>query len=201
MAALTIPKFAGVMLLPDCTLFPHGALPLHIFEPRYRAMLDDALTGDCLFCIARLLAPETKGLPTCAAPVGTIGLIRASRQQASGTSDLILHGVIRVHFDAWLPEKPYPFAHITPVATTAQQPPQAAARRLRDAVTTATQRLPEDLRTAIHNLLARTDDPVILADLVSQQFLRDPDERQHVLELEELDARVEFLEEKLKTES
>ena len=34
MSSLNIPETCGVMLLPDCTLFPHGGLPLHIFEPR-----------------------------------------------------------------------------------------------------------------------------------------------------------------------
>src|SRR5690606_22423496 len=59
MSALHIPENCGVMLLPDCTLFPHGGLPLHIFEPRYRTMLTDALEGSCLFAVARLTGPET----------------------------------------------------------------------------------------------------------------------------------------------
>ncbi len=46
------------MLLPDCTLFPHGGLPLHIFEPRYRRMLEESLEGDCFFAIGRLLGAE-----------------------------------------------------------------------------------------------------------------------------------------------
>jgi len=45
MSALHIPEQCGVILLPDCTLFPHGGLPLHIFEPRYRKMLEDAIEG------------------------------------------------------------------------------------------------------------------------------------------------------------
>ncbi|MEP6664219.1 MAG: LON peptidase substrate-binding domain-containing protein, partial [Verrucomicrobiota bacterium] len=31
------------MTLPNATLFPQALLPLHIFEPRYRKMLADAL--------------------------------------------------------------------------------------------------------------------------------------------------------------
>ena len=34
--------------LPDVVLFPHALLPLHIFEPRYRQMTEDALAGDRL---------------------------------------------------------------------------------------------------------------------------------------------------------
>ena len=42
MPIIQLPDRCGVMLLPDCTLFPHGGLPLYIFEPRYRAMLEEA---------------------------------------------------------------------------------------------------------------------------------------------------------------
>lgn len=45
MSSINLPTRCGVMVLPDCTLFPHGGLPLHIFEPHYRQMLADALSG------------------------------------------------------------------------------------------------------------------------------------------------------------
>jgi Lon protease-like protein len=195
MAAINIPEFSGVMLLPDCTLFPHGALPLHIFEPRYQVMLEKALEGDCMFCVTRLLAPEGRDLGRCAAPVGTIGLIRASREQDGGTSDLILHGVIRVRFDYWLDSAPFPQAHITPVRSLGATTPAAAAQatRLRAAVRSAVASLPPEIGEAVETLFVRADDPVILADIISQQFLRDPDERQQVLEMEELSERIDFL--------
>ena len=43
---MDLPETAGFMILNGVTLFPHQLLPLHIFEPRYREMLEDALTGD-----------------------------------------------------------------------------------------------------------------------------------------------------------
>lgn len=195
MAALNIPEFSGVMLLPDCTLFPHGALPLHIFEPRYQMMLDNALQGDCLFCITRLIAHEGPKLADCAAPVGTIGLIRASREQGSGTSDLILHGVIRVRFDYWIDTWPYPFAHITPVASIGASSAEATAmvEPLRDAVRQALAGFPAEIGAAVDAMMQRADDPVILTDIVSQQFLRDPDERQKVLEIETVAERITYL--------
>ena len=39
----TIPDQLGVFPLPHTVLFPRTLLPLHIFEPRYRALLEDAL--------------------------------------------------------------------------------------------------------------------------------------------------------------
>lgn len=195
MAALNIPEFSGVMLLPDCTLFPHGALPLHIFEARYQAMLEKALEGDCLFCVTRLLAREGQNPATCAAPVGTIGLIRASREQDSGTSDLILHGVIRVRFDYWVDSSPFPLAHITPLPSIGAASAQTAAllEPLREAVRQAVASFPAEIGAAVDALMGRTDDPVILADIVAQQFLRDPDERQQVLEIEAVAERMTYL--------
>jgi len=46
----TIPVFP----LPDLVFFPHATLPLHIFEPRYREMTEDALRGDRLIAMALL---------------------------------------------------------------------------------------------------------------------------------------------------
>ncbi len=40
--------------LPNLVLFPHVMQPLHVFEPRYREMLQDALTGDHLITMAIL---------------------------------------------------------------------------------------------------------------------------------------------------
>ncbi len=85
------------MLLPDCTLFPHGGLPLYIFEPRYRIMLEDALAGECVFAVARQKEDEEGGEEVIS-EIGTAGLVRASKEGQDGTSQLLLHGVIRVAF-------------------------------------------------------------------------------------------------------
>ena len=40
--------------LPGCVLLPHNATPLHIFEPRYRAMTSDALDTTGLIAMASM---------------------------------------------------------------------------------------------------------------------------------------------------
>jgi Lon protease-like protein len=53
-------RFSGLVRLfplPDLVMFPHVMQPLHIFEPRYRDMLNDALDGDGLIAMA-MLAPS-----------------------------------------------------------------------------------------------------------------------------------------------
>lgn len=194
MSSLNIPQTCGVMLLPDCTLFPHGGLPLHIFEPRYREMLSEALNGSCFFAIARLLGKEKSDPARCVAPVGTMGLVRASRELEDGTSNLLLHGVIRVRFTEWL-ESPFPKARIEPVPSVFEPESQsrAALEALQEAADSVTKDLPEDVRQALVSMTAQIDDPSILADVMAQQFLHDPDERQDLLEMESAAARVAWI--------
>src|SRR5262245_2086164 len=45
-SATALPATIPIFPLEDATLFPNAARPLHIFEPRYRAMIADALKGD-----------------------------------------------------------------------------------------------------------------------------------------------------------
>ncbi len=182
------------MPLPDCTLFPHGGLPLHIFEPRYRRMLADSLAGLCLFAVGRLTGPETDDLAACVAPVGTIGLVRASRELDDGTSNLLLHGVIRVRFLEWL-DASYPKARIEPVPSLFEPESQSAAalESLREAGLAATAGLPPEIRDAARAMAGQIDDPSILADVMAQQFLTEPDERQFLLEMEPVAARVAWL--------
>jgi Lon protease-like protein len=180
------------MLLPDCTLFPHGGLPLHIFEPRYREMLNDALEGDCFFAVACLAGDETPRPAECTAPVGTIGLIRASHEQPDGTSQLLLHGVMRVRFTEWHDDRPYPFASIEPVISlfTPDNQAQAAMKTLRGAVEDAIRPLPEEVREGVFSLLDRADGPELMTDIICQQFVHEPNLRQSLLETESVGARI-----------
>jgi Lon protease-like protein len=192
MSAIELPESCGVMLLPDCTLFPHGGLPLHIFEPRYRKMLNDALEGGCMFAVARLVSEETKFPGACTAPVGTIGLVRASREQEDGTSNLLLHGVWRVRFTEWLVSHPYPYARIEPVISyfEPQEQATAAMKTLRGSVEDAIHKLPSDIQQGILSLLDRADEPGLMADIICQQFIHDSDLRQDLLETESVSARI-----------
>ncbi|TAG09967.1 MAG: hypothetical protein EAZ42_05355 [Verrucomicrobia bacterium] len=192
MVQIDIPKRCGVMLLPDCTLFPHGGFPLTIFEPRYRQMLEDALHGDCFFAVARLLGDEDSDLTVSVAPIGTIGLVRASRQLQDGTSRLLLHGVMRVRFLEWLNEKPYPYAAIEPVISVFRTESQstAAMKTLRGAVEDAIRPFPDEVQQGVFSLLDRAHEPALMTDIICQQFIHEADLRQKLLEMEWVGERI-----------
>jgi Lon protease-like protein len=57
-------SFSGVARLfplPNLVLFPHVMQPLHIFEPRYRAMVEEAVAGDHLITLATFSPGWEKG--------------------------------------------------------------------------------------------------------------------------------------------
>jgi Lon protease-like protein len=192
MTGLNLPKKCGVMLLPDCSLFPHGGLPLFIFEERYRIMLEEAIAGDCVFAVGRI---REEGEREIVSPIGTAGLIRASREQGDGTSQLLLHGVIRVRFTEWLDDKPYPCALIEPVMTGTMEPKigEAAMKTLKGAVEDGITGLPEEVQAAVFAMLGQADEAGLMADLVAQQFVHDPDLRQELLETTATGDRVRLL--------
>lgn len=195
MSSLTIPETAGAILLPDTVLFPHGGMPLHIFEPRYRQMLEEALEGDCMFCVGNLLGDDSSDPDRCAAPVGTIGLIRASRESEAGTSNMLLHGVMRVYFEEWLDDKPYPHARIRPVLDTTlpKGEEEEAMSGLRAAIHQALAGFPEEVTQQVDTILDRAGDSATASDAVAQQFIHDPNDRQRLLDTPEVRKRVDFL--------
>lgn len=195
MSSLAIPETAGVILLPDTVLFPHGGMPLHIFEPRYRQMLEEALEGNCMFCLGNLLGDDSSDPDRCAAPVGTIGLIRASREAESGTSNLLIHGLFRVSFEEWLDDKPYPHARIRPVIDTTipAAEEEEALTRLRRAINRALSGFPSEVNEQMNDILDKAGDSGTCSDAIAQQFIHDPGDRQRLLETAEVRKRLDFL--------
>lgn len=195
MSFIHLPERCGVMLLPDCSLFPHGGLPLYIFEPRYRKMLEDALEGDCFFAVGRLLSADPGDPADRVAEVGTIGLVRVSRESEDGTSQLLLHGVMRVRFTAWHDDHDYPYASIEPVISVfaPENRAIAAMKTLRGAVEGAIRSLPAEVQAGLLALVDQAPDPGVMTDIVSQQYIHEPDLRQQLLEMESIGARIPLI--------
>ena len=95
-APLTIQRIA-IFPLPGAVLFPGLHLPLHIFEPRYRAMVSDALATDRLIGMV-LLRPgwdhDYEGRPPVFS-VGCSGLITHCERLNDGRYNIILRGLDR----------------------------------------------------------------------------------------------------------
>ncbi len=84
--------------LPNVALFPHAMLPLHIFEPRYRQMIADALAGERLIGMVKLKAGwEGAAAPQHPAPevheVFGVGQIAGHHQLPDGRYHIVLQGI------------------------------------------------------------------------------------------------------------
>lgn len=90
-----LPSEIPLFPLPNVVLFPGAFLPLHVFEPRYRAMLTDALAGDRLVGLV-LLRPGwgleyEERAPVY--PIGCAGLISHVDRLEDGHYNIIVHGL------------------------------------------------------------------------------------------------------------
>ena len=96
---------ARLFPLPNLVLFPHVMQPLHVFEPRYRAMLAEALSGDRLITMG-VLAPgwerDYEGRPPVR-PVACLGRVIVSQRLAAGAYNVLLVALRRVRLVRELP--------------------------------------------------------------------------------------------------
>ena len=83
--------------LPNVVLFPNVFLPLHIFEPRYREMMADALASDRMIGMVLLRPgwePDYEGRPPIY-PIGCTGVLTHHERLADGRYNLVLRGMER----------------------------------------------------------------------------------------------------------
>ena len=105
MPAMSLPELEAqdlaelsIFPLPQVTLFPGGVLPLHVFEPRYRALVRAALAGRGLLAIARLkpgFESDYEGRPPVFEVCG-VGAIETCSERDDGRFDLTLRGRTRL---------------------------------------------------------------------------------------------------------
>ncbi len=96
MSGNDVPARLPIFPRPNVELFPDALLPLHIFEPRYRTMTEDALEGNRLIGMV-LIAPgprKQRGRPPVY-PVGCAGSITQADRLGDGRFNLVLQGVSR----------------------------------------------------------------------------------------------------------
>lgn len=95
----------SIFPLPEAALFPGTLLPLHVFEPRYRELVRDALSGSKTLAVARLkpgFETDYEGRPPVFEICGA-GRIIEHVALADGRYHIMLRGVARVRIVRELP--------------------------------------------------------------------------------------------------
>lgn len=93
-------------------LLPFAHLPLHIFEPRYRALVKDVLAGDGEFGVVLIERGQEVGGGDVRFGVGTVARIMQTAELPDGRWLLDAVGTERFRITEWLPDDPYPLAMI-----------------------------------------------------------------------------------------
>jgi hypothetical protein len=109
-----LPAVIPIFPLEDATLFPNASYPLHIFEPRYRAMIADALKGNRIIGMVTLQPgheAEYEGRPPIFA-IGCAGLITEYEELPDGRYNIVLGGLVKFRVTSEDNSKPYRLASV-----------------------------------------------------------------------------------------
>ncbi len=109
-SAMTLPMFPlGSVLLPG------GVLPLHIFEPRYRALVHHCIDSpDHDFGVVLIARGSEVGGQDQRTDVGTRARMVEIAELPDGRYGVVAVGVERIVVRRWLPDDPYPRAEVEP---------------------------------------------------------------------------------------
>lgn len=91
----------------NTVLFPQARLPLHIFEPRYREMIDRCLKEDLAFGVVLIKEGDEVGAPAMPHEIGTIARIVDAARLADGRMNIIVAGIARFKLLEKLTEHAY----------------------------------------------------------------------------------------------
>ncbi len=174
-----------VPLFPlDVVLFPGMAVPLHIFEPRYREMMGVCLDSDMPFGVVRAQMEHDSGHEV-PARVGTLARISDYERLPDGRYNLLATGTERFEILELQPGGSYPSALVRRLRDTTEADDLSQVAALARAARTALTRY---LRTMLKLVgsgdckIAIPTDPVELSYLIGMCLTCEDTEKQQLLE-------------------
>jgi uncharacterized protein len=183
-----------VFPLPSVVLLPGGLLPLHIFEPRYRAMVTDAIATDGVFAMAHVSTGERPlgGAPRLA-PMLCVGVVLMHETMEDGRINLVLQGMTRAVLRSELPQTQ---AYREVEADIVTEPEKVDDAELRSAVLELIARIPLEAGTRLAQMTANRSGGM-LADVIAGAVIGDMDRRLELLEQDDAQSRIRAVTEDL----
>ena len=187
-AASGLPEMIPIFPLQDATLFPNASYPFYIFEPRYRAMVADALKGNRIIGMVTLQPgheAEYEGRPPIF-PIGCAGIITAYEELPGGEYNIVLRGLAKFRVTSEDNSRLYRLARVVTMSEELDAKETVALTRERQRIDTLlmvlSNRFGVDLPPP-----GTTDEEVI--DLLSERLPMDPLARQRLLGRDDALAR------------
>jgi len=180
--------------LPTVVLLPGAVLPLHIFEPRYRALVTDALASDRIMAMAMFEPGWEVGYPDrpTVRPICGVGRIDEVERLDDGRFNIRLVGLARAEIlEELSPRAPYREVRARlPDEPTAVE--AGAAETLRHAVLSLGASNPNPSTQVLVKAAAALGDPGDLADVCVAALTDDVATRQRVLEALSVPLRLQL---------
>jgi Lon protease-like protein len=183
-----LPSVIPIFPLEEAMLFPGVSRPLYIFEPRYRAMVADALKGDRIIGMTTLkpgYEANYEGRPPIYA-IGCAGVITDVEELSDGRFNILLRGLVKFRVTGEDESRPYRLARVDAMPEVPDDAEKAALReqrrRLEALVTKGSDsKVPPEI----------VDDELV--NLLAQYLPIDPVDRQALLELKSVLLRAQSL--------
>jgi Lon protease-like protein len=194
---VAIRHYVPIFPLPDLALFPKTLLPLHIFEPRYRAMVTDCLARDRRLAVVGLkpgYQGDYAGRPAVHEVAG-LGRIVKCERLATGRFNLLVRGEVRVRIERELPSDTL-YRLVQSVELQEAGAERNTVPPLMDEVKRACRRILAAVRRAtpeMEETLAAAAAPGALCDQVASAVVPSPAARQALLAELDVERRLRRL--------
>lgn len=198
-------KVRGVTELPifplALVLFPGVPLPLHIFEPRYRQMLNDVRAGNSLFGVSYFDASTSDRDAPTVGTVGCVAEVTETQGLPDGRSNILTVGIIRYRVEEYVDrDNPYLVARVSYFEDD-EEDPNVLSESARDVAEIFT-RIARAVRTINDERASLPDisdtEPQRLSFLVAAAMEVDTQIKQDMLEMRSTGQRLSQLREVLK---
>jgi ATP-dependent Lon protease len=191
-------------LLPlrDVVVFPHMVIPLFVGRPKSIKALEVAMeAGKHILLVAQKSAADDEPSPDDLYEVGSIASILQMLKLPDGTVKVLVEGTQRARISRVIDEESHFVAEATPIVTsgTAQNEIEAMRRTLLtqfDQYVKLNKKIPPEILTSLSGI----DDGGRLADTVAAHLPLKLEQKQHILEIEDVLKRLEHLLSVLETE-
>jgi ATP-dependent Lon protease len=195
-ANLEFPLDLPVLPLRDVVVYPHMVIPLFVGRDKSIKALDSAMgTNKQILLIAQKSAdmddPEVGDLHH----IGTLANILQLLKLPDGTVKVLVEGIRRARIDAYVDMDALFVATVTPLTETFAADEREQEVLMRSAVSLFDQyvKLNKKVPPEVLTSLASIDDAGRLADTLAAHMSLKLDEKQHVLEIIDIQARIEHL--------
>ena len=197
---LTAVESIPIFPLPGMVFIPYTVLPLHVFEPRYRDLVDDAMAGNKYLAVPRLRPGWESNYEAAPAVFEVMGFGKILQYEplADGRANIVLLGLGRLRIRHEM--KPDSLYRVVEGALLADELPERGIQSIASHVARLRMMLAQivggrpELAERVAPLMHKEMDSIPFVNSLAHLVLPDVDARQQYLEMDNVVDRIETIE-------